>query len=159
MTANKCGTADYTKAGGWADGEAAKKSYCKVSNEHSFYLGKVVNGRVESDRPFKRPCAEEAGPARDSGAGAQKARTTPLAAQVLPTVSPAVPAQQVVYNFSGADLRGANFSGANFGSGSIIMGPTAHVKLQPAKEDTDDEDDASYNCDYDDEDAYGCDGS
>ncbi|KAJ1444370.1 hypothetical protein M885DRAFT_580970 [Pelagophyceae sp. CCMP2097] len=30
MTANKCGTADYTKAGGWADGEAAKKSYCKV---------------------------------------------------------------------------------------------------------------------------------
>mmetsp|Transcript_18606 Transcript_18606/g.64010 ORF Transcript_18606/g.64010 Transcript_18606/m.64010 type:complete len:142 (+) Transcript_18606:968-1393(+) len=112
-----------------------------------------------SDRPFKRPCAEEEGPARDSGAGAQKARTTPLAAQVLPTVSPAVPAQQVVYNFSGADLRGANFSGANFGSGSIIMGPTAHVKLQPAKEDTDDEDDASYNCDYDDEDAYGCDGS
>ncbi|KAJ1448851.1 hypothetical protein M885DRAFT_623050 [Pelagophyceae sp. CCMP2097] len=99
MTANKCGTADYTKAGGWADGEAAKKSYCKVSNEHSFYLGKVV-----------------------------------------------------VYNFSGADLRGANFSGANFGSGSIIMGPTAHVKLQPAKEETDDEDDASYNCDLDDED-------
>ncbi|KAJ1449441.1 hypothetical protein M885DRAFT_622544 [Pelagophyceae sp. CCMP2097] len=71
--------------------------------------------------------------------------------QRLPTPPQRAPAQ-VVYNFSGADLRGANFSGANFGSGSVIMWPRAHVEPQPAYKEMDDEDDAPHDYDYDDHD-------